>query len=168
MHATFIQNMYTNGKITESIGGEIWLSKPSYFKWLAFDTKKKTVAQTLIANDKDVKYYDHDLQQESALTLEESDNPYFLVMNNRIDKLLQSSQISKIAEKDNTIFCIKQNKQNGTITQTITKMCISFAQGTMIALKITNQDATRIEIALQNHNFSVIAPETYNFKMTTK
>ncbi len=98
MHASFNQTLLNpQQKLKQQSQGELWVSKPSFFKWQVLSPQK----QMLLSNGKQLWNYDEELEQ---ITINEvpksiSQAPYLLLLTGDSKTLNQLFTIERLNDK---------------------------------------------------------------------
>lgn len=156
MHAKFRQSLINPQQgIKETSTGELWVSKPSFFKWQVQSPQK----QMLLSNGQKLWNYDEDLEQVTISEVPKniSQAPYLLLLTGD----------SKVLQK---LFSISQNGEHTyrltpkVNDQSLIKYIdITFAGNTPKSMLIQTEVGQSTHIEFYNISTAKIPTKTYDF-----
>jgi outer membrane lipoprotein carrier protein len=155
MHADFTQTMVTARGVQQESKGEMWISKPSYFKWEITSPNN----QLLVSNGQKLWNYDKDLEQVTIQKVPKdmSQAPYLLLLTGQPENLDRLFSISKINED---LYRLTPKNQNDSILDHVD---MRFNQGVLEALTIQTATGQTSTIRFSHQKFVKISLSTYDF-----
>ncbi|WP_119343564.1 outer membrane lipoprotein chaperone LolA [Facilibium subflavum] len=157
MHADFDQVLKNpNQGLKQESSGQIWVSKPSYFKWQVVQPNK----QLLVSNGDKLWNYDEDLEQVSVQSVpkEVSQAPYLLLLTGKPETLQKLFTIIAL-DKDTYRLIPKKDTQS-----LIKYIDVQFSGDALSHLAIATETGQSTAIYFHNISFTQIPKSTYQFK----
>ena len=160
MHADFTQVLRdTNQGQLQKSTGQVWIKKPSYFKWQILSPNK----QLLVSNGKKLWNYDEDLEQVTVqkVPTDISQAPYLLLLSGNESVLTKVFSISTLSEDS---YRLKPKEGANSLIQYV-DMRFSGKKLTELVIQSETSQSTVITFnhisfqTIPEHNFYFTAPK---------
>ena len=156
IHSKFCQTLLNRQEgITKISTGELWVSKPNFFK-LQIKTPQK---QMLLYNQGKFWNYEEDLEQVTISEVPKniSNVPYLLILTGDIPTLKEFFNIEKVSENS---YCLKSKAKDNSL---ITSININFANKTLKSMLIQTEVGQSTLIEFYDIYTSKISTLIYQF-----
>ncbi|MBK2125710.1 outer membrane lipoprotein chaperone LolA [Fangia hongkongensis] len=156
MHADFTQVLRdTNQGQLQKSTGQIWIKKPSYFKWQILSPNK----QLLVSNGKKLWNYDEDLEQVTVQSVptDVSQAPYLLLLSGNESVLTKVFSVSALSEDS---YRLKPKDGTNSLIQYVD---MRFSGKKLTELVIQSETAQSTVITFDNVSFQPISKHTFYF-----
>ena len=157
LHAKFTQILNNpNQDQAQTSEGELWITKPSFFKWVTSNPNK----QTIVSDGQKLWIYDEDLAQITVQNVPENiaQAPYLLFLTGNSETLIKLFSVNEIGK--NSYRLTPKDKEQSLIKY----VDIVFSGKRLTKLLIQTDMGQSTHIDFSKQSFSKIALSTYTFK----
>jgi outer membrane lipoprotein carrier protein len=155
MHADFVQRTNLSQGKTKLSKGQIWVSKPKYFKWQI----QKPYRELLVSDGKKLWDYDQALKQVTVREVPQriAQAPYLLLLSGKLSKLPVIFNIKQIKPG---FFHLVTKKKDGTLLK---KVKLKFDQNNLVFIQFETVTDRTSQITFKHISNQKIPRKIYRF-----
>ena len=135
LNASFLQyEIDANEKVSEKLGGQVWLQTPNKFKWEYAEPSP----QLILANGEMVWIYDEDLEQVTIKKQQNTQNPIYVLLNKKdTEENFDLALLAKEKDQKEEEHWIEMTPKNPG--EDIKKVWLGIEDNNLRVIKLKNQ-----------------------------